>query len=156
MGMTARDVMDTTFHTLLPQTPIAEAAREFIRASEEQKQRVFGMMVIDEQGRLVGMLSMYDILLLLRPKHIHIWGEMIDIDMTGLIDEACRRAKSILVGDIMTTDLITITADTHLQMILDIMIKKHIRRIPVLENGKVVGIVYLSKVFYHLVEQLIN
>jgi len=114
------------------------------------------MMVIDEQGRLVGMLSMYDILLLLRPKHIHIWGEMIDIDMTGLIDEACRRAKSILVGDIMTTDLITITADTHLQMILDIMIKKHIRRIPVLESGEVVGIVYLSKVFYHLVEQLIN
>jgi CBS domain-containing protein len=156
MSMTALDVMDTKFSTLLPQTPIAEAARAFIRASEEQQQRVFGMMVIDGRGELVGMLSMYDILLLLRPKHIHIWGEMSDIDMTGLIEEACRRARPILVGDIMTTDLVTITPDTHLQMILDIMIKKHIRRIPVLESGKVVGIVYLSKVFYKLVERLTN
>jgi len=104
----------------------------------------------------VGMLSMYDILLLIRPKHIHIWGEMQDIDVTGIIDEACRRAKPILVGDIMTTDVVTITPDTHLLMIVDIMIKKHIRRLPVVDNGKVVGIVYLSAVFQRIMEQFIG
>jgi CBS domain-containing protein len=39
-------------------------------------------------------------------------------------------------------------------MILDIMIKKHIRRIPVLENERAVGIVYISNLFYHLLDKL--
>jgi CBS domain-containing protein len=156
MGTTARDFMNTQSFTLLPQMPIAEAMKVFQKANAEQGARVFGMMVVNEQGALVGMLSMYDILLLIRPKHIHIWGEMQDIDVTGIIDEACRRAKPILVGDIMTTDLVTITPDTHLLMIVDIMIKKHIRRLPVVDNGKVVGIVYLSTVFQGIMEQLIG
>jgi signal-transduction protein with cAMP-binding, CBS, and nucleotidyltransferase domain len=88
------------------------------------------MMVTDEDGRLIGMLSMYDILLLIRPKHIQVWGMMEDVDVSGLVDIACQKAKSILVGDIMTPEVLTITPDTHLLVILDIMIKKHIRRIP--------------------------
>jgi CBS domain-containing protein len=146
--------METQFHTLRPQTPIAEAARLFREANRERKQRVFGMLVTDDGGKLVGMLSMYDLLLLLRPKHIHIWGEMNDIEVEGFLQEACRRTRSILVGDIMTSDVITITPETHVLMIVDIMLKKHVRRLPVIEEGKVVGIVYLSKVFYQMMERL--
>jgi CBS domain-containing protein len=108
------------------------------------------MVVTDAAGRLVGMLSLYDILLLIRPKHIHIWGEIMDVDVSGILDEALRRARSMRVSDIMTTDLITITPDMHLLRIIDIMIKKHVRRLPVLEEGKMVGMVYLSRVFQHL------
>ncbi len=151
---TAKDVMSTSFHTLDPDIPINEAVKMFKRASEEEKQNVFGMIVTDKDGRLVGMLSMYDILLFIRPKHIHIWGMMDDIDITGLIENTCERAKSILVSDIMTTDVITVAPDTHLMVILDIMIKKHIRRIPVLEAEKAIGIVYISNFFYHLLDQL--
>ena len=153
---TAKDVMSTNFHTLLPDTPITEAVRMFKKASKKEQQKVFGMMVTNEDERLVGMISMYDILLFIRPKHVHIWGMMEDIDTDGLIETACERAKSILVGDIMTTDLITVTPDTHLMMILDIMIKKHIRRIPVLEGEKPVGIVYISNLFYHLLNRMIS
>ena len=39
------------------------------------------MVVTDAAGQLLGMLSMYDILLLIRPKHIHIWGEIKDVDV---------------------------------------------------------------------------
>ncbi len=151
---TAKDVMSTNFHTLHPDLPINEAVKMFKRASEEEKQNVFGMMVTDKNGRLVGMLAMYDILLFIRPKHIHIWGMMDDIDIAGLIENTCERAKSILVGDIMTTEVITVAPDTHLMMILDIMIKKHIRRIPVLEAEKAIGIVYISNFFYHLLDRL--
>jgi len=151
---TAKDVMSTNFHTLHPDIPINEAVKMFKRASEEEKQNVFGMMVTDDDGRLVGMLSMYDILLFIRPKHIHVWGMMDDIDIAGLIENTCERAKSILVGDIMTTEVITVAPETHLMMILDIMIKKHIRRIPVLEAEKAIGIVYISNFFYHLLDRL--
>jgi CBS domain-containing protein len=154
MGLTARQIMDTRFQTLRPETPIGEAVRIFQRAGREQGQTVFGMMVTDEAGALVGMLSIYDILLLLRPKHIHIWGEMEDLEVSGLLEAACRRAQPMLVGDIMTTEVITITPETNLLLIIDIMIKKHVRRLPVLEDGKIVGIVYLSRVFNHLVERL--
>ena len=150
MDITARDVMDTGYSTLSPQMTIGEAFRVFQKAGEAHQQIVFGMVVTDAAGQLLGMLSMYDILLLIRPKHIHIWGEIKDVDVSGILDAALTRAGSMLVSDIMTTDLITITPDMHLLRIIDIMIKKHVRRLPVLEEGKMVGMVYLSRVFQHL------
>ncbi|MGQ9688037.1 MAG: CBS domain-containing protein [Desulfobaccales bacterium] len=154
MGETAWDVMDPHFRTLTPHMTVAEAVAALEQASEASGRRVFGMLVVDDIGRLVGMLSVYDIFLLLRPKHTHIWGEMADLDLSGFLDTACNRAKPVLVGDIMTTDLITITPDTHLLLIIDIMIKKHVRRLPVLEEGRVVGMVYLSRVFDYLMKRL--
>ena len=53
----------------------------------------------------------------------------------------------------MSADVITVSPDTHILVIVDIMIKKHIRRIPVIENGEVVGIIYRSAVFYHLLDK---
>ena len=154
MKATAKDIMDTRFHTLRPHIPISEAVKFFRKAGEEEKRKIFGMMVTDDQGYLIGMLSMYDILLFIRPKHIHIWGVMEDIDIVGLVDSVCEKAGSIFVGDIMTTEVITVQPETHLMVILDIMIKKHIRRIAVLEREKAVGIVYISDLFYHLLDKL--
>jgi CBS domain-containing protein len=154
MGYTAREVMERNFLTVKPEMTVREAVAVFRLATAATGQRVFGLMVTSDQGKLVGMLSMYDIFLLLRPKHIHIWGEMQDLDLSGIIDTACNRAGKMLVGDIMTTDLITISPDTNLLHIVDIMIKKHVRRIPVMENGGVIGIVYISRVFYHLLDKL--
>ena len=150
MDITAREVMDTRYSTLSPRMTIGEAFRVFQKAGEERQRTVFGMVVTDAAGQLLGMLSMYDILLLIRPKHIHIWGEIKDVDVSGILDAALTRAGSMLVSDIMTTDLITITPEMHLLRIIDIMIKKHVRRLPVLEEGKMVGMVYLSRVFQHL------
>ncbi len=72
-----------------------------------------------------------------------------------LYDERLERVKSILVGDIMTPEVVTITPDSHLMVIADIMIKKHIRRLPVVDGPEIVGIVYVSDVFHHLLEKFI-
>ena len=151
----ARDVMIEGFHTLRPNVTISEAVKLFRTATEEEHRRVFGMLVTDEAGHLIGMVSMYDILLLLRPKHAHIWGMMEDIDKAGLVEEVCDRAKSVLVEDIMSTDIISITPDTHIMAALDIMIKKHVRRIPVIDGDKVAGMVYLSDLFNYFSEKMI-
>jgi CBS domain-containing protein len=153
MNLTAKDIMCTKFHTLTPQTPLNEAVKLFQQASKEESRKIFGMMVTDPADHLVGMISMYDILLVLRPKHIHIWGLMDDIDIAGIVDSSCEKTKSILVGDIMTPEVVTITSQSHVLMILDIMIKKHVRRLPVLENGKIVGIVYISDLFYNFLDR---
>ena len=154
MSPTARDVMDDCFQTLRPEMSIAEAVKIFERAGRVSGQKVFGLMVTDASRTLVGLLSIYDIFLLLRPKHIHTSGKMEDLEVSGILEAACRRAQAVLVGDIMTTAVITITPETHLLLIIDIMIKKHVRRLPVLEGDKIVGIVYISRVFDHLLEKL--
>ena len=38
-------------------------------------------------------------------------------------------------------------------VILDIMIKQHIRRLPVVEDGKILGIVYISDLFYDILDR---
>jgi CBS domain-containing protein len=88
-------------------------------------------MVTDERNRLVGMLSMYDILLFVRPKHAGLWGETEDLPLADAFDELLQRVKTIRVADIMTTDVVTIGPDTHVMVITDLMIKRHVRRLPV-------------------------
>ena len=151
--MIAREIMQTRFHTLSPGDTIAEAVKHFKTAIEDEQRKVFGLMVTDENDHLVGMLSMYDILLFIQPKHAHIWGEMEDIDPSELYDERLDKIKSILVGDIMTPEVVTISPDTHLMVIADIMIKKHIRRLPVVEGQEIVGIIFVSDVFHHLLRK---
>lgn len=153
--MKARDIMQTGFHTLSPGDTIAEAVQCFQTASASEKKKIFGLMVTDHSDHLVGMLSMYDILLFIQPKHIQIWGEMEDLDPSALYDERLEQVKSILVGDIMTAEVVTITPDTHLMVIADMMIKKHIRRLPVVDDQEIVGMVYVSDVFHHLLEKFI-
>ncbi len=151
MEHTATAVMQTRFSTLSPENTIHEAVNMMQEASRKQSRRVFGMMVTDAAGNLAGMFSMFDVFLFLRPKHVQIWGEMPDINLDGLIDDALSRAGKILVGDLMTTELISISPDTDLMVIVDIMIKKHVRRLPVIADGQIVGIVYLSDLFDYLV-----
>ena len=153
--MIARNIMQTGFHTLSPGNTIAEAVQCFQTAGDSENKKIFGLMVTDHSDHLVGMLSMYDILLFIQPKHIQIWGEMEDLDPSVLYYERLEQVKSILVGDIMTAEVVTITPETHLMVIADMMIKKHIRRLPVVDGQEIVGIVYVSDVFHHLLDKFI-
>lgn len=153
--MRARDIMDTNFQTLSPDDTIAKAVQRFSEISKTVKRKMFGLMVIDSSDQLVGILSMYDILLFIQPKHIHIWGEMEDLEPSSLFEDLLGKIKKIRVGDIMTTDVVTISPETHILLIVDLLLKKHIRRLPVVEQGKVIGIVYVSDVFYQLMNKIV-
>ena len=154
--MFARDLMDIHFHTLHPRQSIAEAVSAFQRASEEEGKKIFGMMVTDDADRLVGMLSMYDILNYAQPKHVSILGEMEDLDIDNAYRHRLKSIQKITVNDIMTTEVVTIKPDTHLMIIAEIMIKKHIRRLPVVDGSTVVGVVYVSDAFYRLMHTFIS
>ena len=147
--------MVTEYYTVAARASLTEAVKIIKRAGERGR-RVFGLMVVDESNRLVGMISMYDILLFLRPKHIHIWGNMEDIDVEGVIAETCSKVALVQVGDLMSSDIITIGPEAHIMMVLDVMIKKHVRRLPVVEGGEIIGIVYISDLFNHLLGRLVE
>ena len=150
----AKDIMSRQFHTLTEEMPISEAVKMFKSAGAIEGRKIFGMMVTNSAGQLAGMLSMHDILLFIRPKHVHIWGMMEDLDVSGMILSSCAQARNVQVADIMTAEIISVTPDTHLLLVLDIMLKKRVRRLPVVENGMIQGIIYISDLFHHIVEQL--
>ena len=137
--MLARDIMDTRFHTLKPHETVAQAVKMFQTASREEGKKIFGLIVVDDADRLVGMLSMYDILLFIQPKHMKIWGEMEDLEPDRLFEDLLGKVKGIQVGDIMTTEVVTIGPETHILSISDLTIDKHIRRLPVSEDGRIIG-----------------
>ncbi|MGA2731887.1 MAG: CBS domain-containing protein [Syntrophobacteraceae bacterium] len=153
--MYARDIMSPRFHILSPANSIAEAVKMFHIASVEEQKRIFGLMVIDEKDQLVGMLSMYDIILFIQPKHIHVWSEIEDLEAHAIFGELLDRVKSVRVSDIMTTNVVTVKPQTHVMAIADLMIKRHIRRLPVVDGNNVVGVVYISDLFYHLLEKFL-
>jgi len=154
MKLMAGNIMTTNFQTLTPKIPVNKAVGFFKKATEEAGRKIYGLMVIDDKEKLVGMISMYDILLFIRPKHIHVWGSMDDVDIGRILESSFEKTKSVHVGDIMTPDVITVPPQTHVFKILDIMIKKHIRRLPVVEDGNIRGIIYISDLFYKLLEKL--
>lgn len=153
MKTTAKDLMITNFKTVSPDSPISEVL-EIFKASKPDGKTIFGIMVIDKDDSIAGMISMYDVLLFLLPKHVKIWGNISDIEIEGIIDRVAGKLKNLFVGDIMTPKIISVTPDTHLMMVLDIMIKKHVRRLPVISKGEAVGMVYISDLFNHLLERV--
>ncbi len=153
MKITVKDVMMTEFKTVKPDDSIIKAL-DIFKTSKQDGRTIFGMMVIDGDGAIAGMISMYDILLFLLPKHVKIWGNISDLEIEGIIERATGKLKNLLVGDIMTPEVIWVKPDTHLMMVLDIMIKKHVRRLPVISDGEAVGMVYISDLFNHLVARM--
>ena len=153
--MFAKQVMNTRFHFLRPQQSIVEAIHLFKIAGKKEDKQIFGMMVINDD-RLVGMLSMFDILLYIRPKHIGILGEMEDISPESLLKTLLNQVKKVRVEDLMSTILVSIEPETHVLVVMDTMIKKHIRRLPVVDNNKVVGILYRSDLFNYLMGEIIE
>lgn len=154
--MLARAVMDTHFHFLHPRQSVAEAIHQFSIAGEKEGKKIFGMMVIDEQDHLVGMLSMFDILLYIKPKHIGILGQMEDISPDPLFKRLLNKVKNIRVEDIMSVNLVSVKPDCHVLVVMDIMVKKHVRRLPVVDKDRVVGVLYRSDLFNFLMEQIME
>ncbi|MEH2452084.1 CBS domain-containing protein [Nostoc sp.] len=121
---TARDLMSSPVRTILPETTIAEAQRILLRYGQS------GLSVVDAQGQLVGIISRRDIDIALHHGFSH-----------------------APVKGYMTTNLKTITPDTTLAQIESVMVTYDIGRLPVLENGQLVGIVTRTDVLRELHQQ---
>jgi CBS domain-containing protein len=134
--MRARDVMSTSVMTLPPDAPLATAAGMLA------KRGVSGAPVVDGEGKLLGMVTETDLLRRLaavedRPRS---W-------VAGLFasaqDQADRFARTHgrRARDVMTTQLETVAPETSVEHVARVLEEKKIRRVPVVEDGKLVGLV---------------
>lgn len=130
--MKAGDVMTTGAATVRPDAPLAEAARVMV------EYRISGLPVVDAAGRLVGIITESDFLR--RPDGGR--ERWISVLLRG--DDARITAKELQgrrVEEVMTRNPVTVGAETPLEEVLDLMEQKRIKRVPVVRDGKVAGIV---------------
>jgi CBS domain-containing protein len=134
--MKASDVMQREVITVTPGTRVADALRLMVR------HHISGLPVVDETGAAVGMLSEGDLLRRVElgtETRLSAWRAW----LAGPGREAGNYARSHArrVGEVMTVPLISVTPVTDLGDVVALMESRGIKRIPVLENGRIAGIV---------------
>jgi CBS domain-containing protein len=82
-------------------------------------------------------------------------------DLVGLISERDYSRKTILKGrlsketavrEIMTADVVTVSPDVDIEMCMELFTDKHVRHLPVVEEGKVVGIVSIGDIVKSIID----
>src|SRR3974390_3906743 len=133
--MKAADVMISDVITVHPDDDISEA----IKLLSEYD--ISALPVIDDDGKLVGVLSEADLLhrAEIGTKNQHPrWMEAV-MPASKLADEFAK-SHGRRVEEIMTTDLVTATEDTSLGEIAMLLERHRIKRIPIVADGELVGI----------------
>jgi len=135
--MLARDIMSTPVVSVAPDTPVREIAALLL------KRRISGVPVLDK-GRLVGLVSEGD---LLRRHEIGTdrvkrsgswWLRMFSADQTPA---EYIKAHGRFAQDVMTREVETITPDTPVAEIATLLEARGIKRVPVMHEKQLVGIV---------------
>jgi CBS domain-containing protein len=133
--MRAADVMTPRVVAVDPEATIAEAADLMLRTG------VSGLLVIDNNGALVGIVTEGDLLRRAELGTQRIRPRWLAFFNPGKLAEEYARSHGRNVREVMTVEVETVAEDTHVSKIVKIMTKGHIKRLPVLRDGKVVGIV---------------
>lgn len=134
--MLAHQIMSTEVITLSPETSVADAINVMLA------HHVSGLPVVDSDGRLVGILSEGDFIRRAKTGTQRKRGRWLAL-LAGADRVALdfTREHGRNVGDIMTQNPVAIAEDTPLEQIVAIMQRRSVKRLPVLREGKVVGMV---------------
>jgi CBS-domain-containing membrane protein len=150
MKFTARDVMVKEFETIQENAAVEEAVRRIYEGKVRSTgYKTVSIMVTDNAGDLAGVLSMFDVLYHVRPPIFNYMMDSINFPEQEMMS-FIKRFKGLTVGQVMNSPVRYVSPDTDLMAIIDRMVKEKCRRLPVVENSKVIGIVYLPEVFRHV------
>ena len=134
--MKARDIMSTKVVTVSPETSVRDIATLMV------EKHVSGLPVLNDNGTLIGMISEGD--LLRRPelgteKPRRRWASF----FSGADEQAREFTKShgLHASDVMTKQVLHVSENTALGDVVNLMEKHNIKRLPVLNEGTLVGIV---------------
>jgi CBS domain-containing protein len=146
--MRAYQIMSRSVVTVSPETPIVEAAKLML------DRHIGGLPVVDATGRLIGIVSDGDFI-----RRAEIGTARKRGRWLGLLMRRGRGPSDFLhdhgrtVGDIMTTDPVTVTADAPLAEVVQTMENRSVKRLPVTSGDRVVGMITYAD-FVHTVADL--
>jgi CBS domain-containing protein len=149
--MRARRIMSTTLYTVDRTTPVRDVIRLLI------DRRISGVPVV-EDGAVVGVISEGD--LILRERAYRQRGGMAFLAQQLFEDHEklaleYRKAHGLVAEDVMSHPVVTILPGTPVEEIAHLMAERQIKRVPVVEGGKLVGIVSRGDVLRAAYERLL-
>ncbi|MDH3349574.1 MAG: CBS domain-containing protein [Desulfobulbaceae bacterium] len=153
--MKAKDIMSPIGDFLSPDMTLHEAVIAIRKCKRSHGLSVKGMLVLDNNKNVVGILSIKDIMGAVIPPYLSpdlslfSWDNMLE-QMT----DKCRNKK---ISDIMAREVFTVGQETPLMVCVDFMIKKKLQRIPVMDDNKnILGMVYIRDLYEIIANILIK
>jgi CBS domain-containing protein len=122
--LTAGAIMTTDLVTVRPDVSIEEAIEILL------SQSISGLPVTDDDGRLVGVITEFALLAVTYDK----------------------RVKNHTVSQHMTREVITVDINDPISRIADLCIVHRVRRVPVMQDGRLIGVIARRDVLRALVE----
>ena len=135
-----REVMTTDVVTVAPDQPIQDATRALI------DNHVDGAPVVDAGGQVVGMLTSDDLLVqetkLHYPTVVSLFGAYLELPSSHRqFEEDLRKAVGATVAEVMNDEPVTCGPDDTLEQAATLMHEEDVSRLPVVEGGRLVGII---------------
>ncbi|MEW6417670.1 MAG: CBS domain-containing protein [Nitrospirota bacterium] len=155
--MKAKDLMIPLLEYLTPENTLKEAVHLLrIAMRGEEKIGVKALPVLDETGKLLGILSIGDILKAVYPGYMYLMN-LGDFTWDGMVEALAKKMSGKKVKELMTRKVITVKEDSPLMECIDHMLKNNVKRVPVLnKENKVVGMLYERDVFYSITKAMLN
>lgn len=106
-----------------------------------------GVPVVNEGGRCVGIVTEADLVMvdeeedLRLPLHIDLFGAQIFLGPVRRFEDRFKKAIASTVADMMTPNPITVDVDTEVAEAARIIAERRHNRLPVVEHGRLVGVV---------------
>ena len=147
--MNAGEVMSRNPIAVPAEAGLAEALRLMF------DHRISGLPVVDGEAGLVGILTEGD---LLRRSELGTAGQRsrwLDLLMTGRLASEYVRSNTRRVSEIMTRDVVSVAEDTPLTEVVRLMERHRIKRVPVLREGALIGIVSRADLLHALQRLLV-
>lgn len=134
--MKAQDIMTKTVVTVRPDTPVHEIAALMV------EKHISGIPVVSDNGNVIGLVSQTDLMhrAEVGTERKRKWWFRAFADSNTLARDFVK-AHGHKAQDIMARHVVSVRADAELRDVADILDKHKIKRVPVVQDGKLVGIV---------------
>lgn len=152
MTKTVADAMTTDVAVVQPETPLKEAIKLLV------EKRISGLPVVNEAGKLVGVLSESDLMWqetgVDTPPYIMFLDSVIYLQNPAQYEKELHKALGQTVGEVMSDHPISITRDRPLKEAAQVMHKREVRRLPVVDDQEaVVGIITRGDIVKTMADQ---
>ncbi len=133
------DVMTRDVITVTPETSLRELANILA------ENNINGAPVVDDKGKVLGVVCESDLVDQNRPLHIPtvfvILDSVIPLENPWRLQKEFKRLAATTVGDIYSRPAVSVEPDTDLSEVARIMSERKLYTLPVIEGGRLVGIV---------------
>lgn len=149
--LTAKDIMTTNVVSVEPSSDTAEAVRLML------DNHYNGLPVIDSEGRLEGIICQSDLVAKQKqvrlPSFFTILDSMIPLSDPTSLERELQKVASSTVDGVMTKKVVTVTPDTPLDQVANLMVDKKLHTIPVVDGNKLVGVIGKEDVLRTLMDR---